>query len=183
MYSIQIKNVIIELIKGDITKMNTDAIVNAANEHLAHGGGVAGAISRAGGRDIQNESNDWIKKHGLVKTGSAAITSAGNLAAKYIIHAVGPIMGSGDEDEKLKKATLSSLELADRYQLQSIAFPAISTGIFGYPLDRCANVMLNATIAYSKEKTGLKRIVFCLWGNDAFSEFITALEGFRKKSE
>ena len=163
---------IIEIISGDITEMDTEAIVNAANERLAHGGGVAGAIVRKGGRVIQEESNQWVREHGMVKTGSAAITSAGSLKAKYVIHAVGPIMGSNDEDAKLRNATLSSLELADKHKIKSIAFPAISTGIFGYPVERCAKVMLSVVIKYlSEEKTGIQRVVFCLWGEEALSIF------------
>ena len=103
--------------------MTTDAIVNAANEHLAHGGGVAGAIVRKGGAQIQKESNEWIKNNGIVKTGSVAITNAGFLRARYVIHAVGPIMGSGNEDFKLESATKNALQLAKNNNLSSIAFP------------------------------------------------------------
>jgi len=159
------------LVQGDLTEMGTDAIVNAANERLAHGGGVAGAIVRKGGYQIQKESNEWVAKHGLVKTGTAAITSGGNLKAKYVIHAVGPIMGSGNEDEKLKSATLSALKLADEHKLESIAFPAISTGIFGYPMDRCAHVMLNAVLSFLDHETSLRKVVFCLWGQHALDIF------------
>ncbi len=163
---------VIEFIKGDITEQDTDAIVNAANTRLKHGGGVAGAIVRKGGKSIQEESNVWVKAWGgEVSVGSAAITSGGNLLARYVIHAVGPRMGEGDEDGKLKKATLSSLRMADQHSLKSIAFPAISTGIFGYPMDRCAEVMLLTVAAYVKEKTGLERIVFCLFGKEAFRIF------------
>lgn len=159
----QFNNCHIELIQGDITLMETDAIVNAANEHLAHGGGVAGAIVRRGGSIIQKESNDWIAQHGRVPTGSAAITSGGHLQAKYVIHAVGPIMGSGDEDVKLQSATKSVLEIAESHQLHSITFPAISTGIYGYPVSRCAHVMLTTIFEYLAKKTTIDRIVFCLY--------------------
>ena len=167
---------VIEVVEGDITEMKTDAIVNAANEHLAHGGGVAGAIVRKGGRIIQHESRDWISENGIVTTGSAAITSGGNLSAKYVIHAVGPVMGSGDEDAKLQSATLSALRIADKHDIESIAFPAISAGIFGYPIDRCAHVMISSTIEYFKSSTNLKRVVFCLWGNEAFDTFVNELK-------
>ena len=174
----KIKNSIIEFVSGDITGMDTEAIVNAANERLAHGGGVAGAIVRKGGKIIQEESNKWIQEHGMVKTGFAAITSAGNLRAKYVIHAVGPIMGSNDEDKKLRNATLSSLELADKHQIKSIAFPAISTGIFGYPVERCAKVMLTAVEKYlSEQETGIEHVVFCLWGEEALCVFEREMEG------
>jgi len=174
---------VIELIEEDITDLDTDAIVNAANSHLAHGGGVAGAIVRKGGHVIQEESDVWVKAWGgEVSVGSAAITSGGNLRARYVIHAVGPRMGEGDEDEKLKKATLSSLKMADEHSLKSIAFPAISTGIFGYPMDRCARIMLSTTIQYVRGKTGLERVVFCLFGKNAYEIFEkTFLELSEKK--
>ncbi|MFQ6093795.1 MAG: macro domain-containing protein [bacterium] len=167
---------VIELVQGDITQMETEAIVNAANERLAHGGGVAGAIVRKGGRSIQEESHRWVREHGPVKVGTAAITTGGNLKAKYVIHAVGPRMGEGDEDDKLKGATLNSLMLADEHGLKSITFPAISTGIFGYPLDRCAAIMLTNTTEYLKGDTGLDRVVFCLWDGEAFEIFKKTLE-------
>jgi len=172
---IQLDNSAIELTVGDITAMETDAIVNAANEHLAHGGGVAGVIVRKGGHRIQEESDMWVRQHGLVKTGTAAITSGGSLKAKYVIHAVGPIMGSGDEDAKLRSATLSALQLADEQGLTSIAFPAISTGIFGYPMDRCAKVMLDAVRSHLAGETTLRKVIFCLWDNKAFDVFASEL--------
>ena len=162
----------VELIEGDITEMGTDAIVNAANAQLKHGGGVAGAIVRKGGKIIQEESDVWVKAWGgEVSVGSVAITSGGSLPARYVIHAVGPRMGEGDEDAKLGKATLSSLRIADQHNLKSIAFPAISTGIFGYPMDRCAKVMLSTVVEYLKGDTELEKVVFCLFGGDAFKIF------------
>ncbi|NOY57423.1 MAG: macro domain-containing protein [Calditrichaeota bacterium] len=177
---IKINNSTIELIRGDITEMETDAIVNAANEHLAHGGGVAGAIVRKGGSVIQKESNDWVREKGIVKTGSAAITSGGNLKAGYVIHAVGPIMGSGDEDNKLKSATASALQLAEKHALKSVAFPAISTGIFGYPVERCAKVMLESAIEHAKNNALPEKIIFCLWDKHAFEIFQNTLENIAK---
>ena len=162
---------VIELIEGDITKMDTDAIVNAANSKLAHGGGVAAAIVKEGGETIQEESNTWIFARGEVPVGSAAITSAGSLKSRYVIHAVGPRMGEGDEDKKLKSAILSSLRMADRHNFTSIAFPAISTGIFGYPVDRCANIMLKTIAEHVKGTTGLEHVVVCLFGKEAYKIF------------
>ncbi len=170
----------IELIRGDITEMDTDAIVNAANEHLAHGGGVAGAIVRKGGSVIQKESNDWVRENGIVRTGNAAMTSGGNLQAGYVIHAVGPIMGSGDEDSKLKSATISALQLAAQHGLKSITFPAISTGIFGYPVERCAKVMLEAVIEHAKNNALPKEIIFCLWDNHFLEIFQNTLTNIAK---
>ena len=158
--------------RGDITEEDTDAIVNAANSMLAHGGGVAGAIVRKGGAVIQQES-DAI---GGVPVGGAASTGAGRLKAKRVIHAVGPMMGEGDEDNKLRSATIRTLELADREGLRSVAFPAISTGIFGYPIERCAPLMLNSVKEYCSGPTSILEVRFCL-----FDE--AALEVFRRAAD
>ena len=169
---VNIENRVLELLEGDITELDTDAIVNAANAQLVLGGGVAGAIRRKGGPKIQAECN----KIGGTFVGGAAITTAGNLKAKYVIHAVGPRMGEGDEDRKLKNATLNSLKLADEKHLKSICFPAISTGIFGFPITRCAEIMLRTAIEYLKGQTGLEKIVFCLFGRDSYEVFADQLK-------
>ena len=169
---VNIENRILELLDGDITEMQTDAIVNAANARLILGGGVAGAIKRKGGPEIQQECN----KIGGTFVGGAVITTAGNLKAKHVIHAVGPQMGEGNEDQKLKNATLSSLKLADENNLTSISFPAISAGIFGFPIERCAEIMLKTTIDYLKGQTGLKKVVFCLFGRDSYQVFTNQLK-------
>ncbi|MGD2095232.1 MAG: macro domain-containing protein [Phycisphaerales bacterium] len=169
---VNIENRVLELLDGDITEMQTDAIVNAANARLILGGGVAGAIKRKGGPTIQQECD----KIGGTFVGGAAITGGGNLKAKYVIHAVGPRMGEGNEDEKLKNSTLNSLKLADENNLKSISFPAISTGIFGFPVQRCAEIMLKTTIDYLKGQTSLERVVFCLFGQDSFEVFANQLE-------
>jgi len=161
------KNSVIKLVKGDITELDTDAIVNAANSSLVIGGGVAGAIRRKGGPKIQEECN----KIGGTYVGRAVITTGGNLKAKYVIHAVGPRYGEGDEDNKLRNATLNSLKLGDEYKLKSIAFPAISSGIFGFPIDRCANIMLSTTIDYLNGETGIENVIFCLFDEHAFNVF------------
>jgi len=158
---------ILELVQGDITEMETQAIVNAANAQLQLGGGVAGAIRKKGGPIIQRECDE----HGSINVGEAAITSSGELKADYVIHAVGPRMGEGDEDNKLRNATLNSLKLADKKHIKSVSFPAISTGIFGYPVSKCANIMLSSTISYLKKDTGLKRVVFCLYGSESYKVF------------
>src|SRR4030066_282578 len=103
--------------------------------------------------------------------GGAVITTAGNLKARYVIHAVGPRMGEGNEDEKLKNATLNSLKLADEHRLKSIAFPAISTGIFGFPLDRCAKIMISNAVNYLEGKTGIERVFFCLFDAKSYHAF------------
>jgi len=157
----------LELLQGDITEMDTDCIVNAANEQLILGAGVAGAIRKKGGPTIQEECN----KLAPIKVGEAVITGAGSLKTKHVIHAVGPRMGEGQEEEKLRSATLNSLRLADKHNLKSISFPAISTGVFGFPIDRCAKVMLSAALEYLKGPTGLERVVFCLFGEESFKTF------------
>jgi O-acetyl-ADP-ribose deacetylase len=137
-----------QISQGDITLEDVDAIVNAANSSLQHGGGVAAAISRRGGRIIQEESNAWIAKHGRVSHGEPAYTNGGKLACRYVIHAVGPIAGEGDEAAKLESAITGSLALADRLELRSIAFPAISTGIYGFPKDQAAEIFLRVIPQY-----------------------------------
>jgi len=168
---VEIGNSILELVEGDIAEMQTDAIVNAANAQLVLGGGVAGAIRRKGGPQIQQECD----KIGGTFVGGAVITTGGNLKAKHVIHAVGPRMGEGNEDEKLRNATMNSLRLADEKNLRSISFPAISAGIFGFPIQRCAEIMLRTTIDYLKGQTGLEKVVFCLFGRDAFEVFANQL--------
>lgn len=179
---IKINETRITLIEGDLTEQGTDAIVNAANEALVLGGGVAGAIRKKGGPAIQKECNAI----GGTSVGNAVITTGGGLKAKHVIHAVGPRMGEGlpgqgDEDRKLRDATLSSLRLADEHRLHSIAFPAISTGIFGFPMKRCAEIMLQAAIDYARGGTELEEIVFCLWGEEAFQIFAKTLQQLHKE--
>jgi O-acetyl-ADP-ribose deacetylase (regulator of RNase III) len=169
---VKINKTEIELVDGDLTEQTTDAIVNAANAGLILGGGVAGAIRTKGGPRIQEECN----KIGGTFVGGAVITTGGNLKAKHVIHAVGPRMGEGDEDKKLKNATLNSLKLADEKKLKSIAFPAISAGIFGFPIERCATIMISTTIDYLSQTTGLKKVIFCLWGKSAYSIFENELK-------
>jgi O-acetyl-ADP-ribose deacetylase (regulator of RNase III) len=169
---VSINGRILELVESDITEMETDAIVNAANDRLILGGGVAGAIKRKGGPEIQKECN----KIGGTFVGGAVITTGGNLKARHVIHAVGPRMGEGNEDQKLKNATLSSLKLADQNRLKSIAFPAISTGIFGFPIQRCARIMLKTAIDYLKGQTGLEKVVFCLFDRDSYEVLVNQLK-------
>jgi O-acetyl-ADP-ribose deacetylase (regulator of RNase III) len=166
----------IELLEGDITTLAVDAIVNAADSHLQHGGGVAGAIARRGGPSIQQES-DAI---GYVPVGGAAVTGAGALPSRWVIHAVGPRMGEGDEDRKLRSATVSALERAEELGVRTLAFPAISTGIFGYPMDRCARIMTDAVRRFAPRARSLEKITFCLFGPEATRAFTAAMaEGDR----
>lgn len=169
-----IKNKTLRLVQGDITERDVDAIVNAANSHLQHGGGVAGAIVRKGGFVIQEESN----RVGFVPVGNAAITGAGKLAAKHVIHAVGPRMGEGDEDNKLRSAVLNSLSLASGKGLKSISMPAISSGIFGFPKDRCAEILVTAALHYIHENPGtsIELIEFCVYDDLTAGYFRTEFE-------
>lgn len=168
---------IIELVKGDITELEVDAIVNAANSRLKMGGGVAGAILRKGGWSIQEECD----RIGYCPVGGAMITGAGKLKAKYVIHAVGPRMGEGDEDRKLRDATLNSLKLAEKHGVKSIAFPAISTGIFGFPKDRCARIMLRTTVDYLKAGSSIERVIFCLYDDKTYQIFAEELNRIKNE--
>ena len=165
---------ILQILRGDITTEEVDAIVNAANEHLQHGGGVAWAISKRGGPAIQQESDEWIRTKGTVSHAHPAWTSGGLLPAKTVIHAVGPVWGEGDEDAKLTSAVTGSLRLADELELKSIAMPAISTGIFGFPKERAAKVILRAIEAYFGENTssGVKVIKLVLLDQATVNAFL-----------
>ena len=166
----------LELQRGDITALAVDAIVNAANVHLQHGGGVAGAIVRKGGAIIQQESDRIIAARGRpLETGEAVITTGGQLPAKFVIHTAGPVWGDGDEDAKLRRACLSALQLADDKKLKSIALPAISTGIYSFPLDRAARILLAAAAEHLAGQTGLERVIFCLFDEKTFAAFAAAL--------
>jgi O-acetyl-ADP-ribose deacetylase (regulator of RNase III) len=171
----KINNTEIEIIKGDITLLDVEAIVNPANNYLIHGGGLAAAIVRRGGQIIQQES----KKIGFVPTGSAVITAGGHLKARHVIHAVGPRYkdGNAGEAEKLASAVKFSLDIAEKKKLKSIALPAISSGIFGYPIEQSAKVIVDAAIDFFKtketlkEQTHLEKVVFCLFDDVSFGEF------------
>ncbi|MFX0082780.1 MAG: macro domain-containing protein [Candidatus Hodarchaeota archaeon] len=172
MKEIIIKNSKIKLVQGDITELETDAIVNAANAQLILGGGVAGAIKKKGGSSIQEECN----KIGGTFVGGAVITTGGNLKARHVIHAVGPRMGEGNEDEKLKNATINSLKLMDEHKLKTIAFPAISTGIFGYPIDRCSKIMISTAKEYLSGNTQIDEVIFCLYTASDYDIFFKELK-------
>ena len=164
----------VQIVQGDITTEKVDAIVNAANEHLQHGGGVAWAISKKGGSAIQKESNDWIRQHGRVSHSHPAWTSGGLLPAKYVIHAVGPVWGDGDEDSKLESAVTGSLRVADELYLTSIAMPAIATGIFGFPKDRAAGIIFSAIEKYfiDNSSTALKTVKLVLFDPSTVNIFM-----------
>ncbi|MBZ0203100.1 MAG: macro domain-containing protein [Ignavibacteria bacterium] len=171
----KIGNTEIEVIQGDITLLDVEAIVNPANTFLLHSGGLAAAIVKRGGMIIQQES----KKIGNIPTGTAVITSGGNLKAKHVIHAVGPKYkdGKSGEAQKLASAVSSALIVAERKKLKSIAIPAISSGIFGYPTTESAKIIVETTLEHfdakkkSSEETTLEKVVFCLLDETAFEQF------------
>ncbi len=174
--SLELNGTTLELIEADITELAADAIVNAANEQLQLGSGVAGAIREKGGPSIQEECD----RIGSTPVGTAVMTGAGELDAKQVIHAVGPKNGEGDEDRKLAAAVRSALALADRNGLRTIAIPAISTGNFGFPVDRAARIMLTEIHRYLQGGTKLNKVTVALFDESTYSTFKRELRrGFR----
>ncbi|MCF6157469.1 MAG: O-acetyl-ADP-ribose deacetylase [wastewater metagenome] len=174
MVNITINRSTIELVEGDITKQETGAIVNAANPGLLGGSGVDGAIHKAGGPQIQEE----CRKLGGCPTGEARITTGGNLKARYIIHTVGPIYHNGkqQEAELLSRAYRNSLNLASQYKLKSIAFPSISTGAYGYPVDAAAKIAIKTVMDYINTHTDIELVRFVLFDQRSYQAYKKALE-------
>lgn len=152
----------ITLIQGDITKLEVDAIVNAANSWLMGGGGVDGAIHRAGGPQILAECREIVARKGQCATGEVVITSGGNLPAKFVIHTVGPIWrgGNNNEPQLLRNAYLNSLKLADENGVQTIAFPNISTGVYGYPKEKAAEIAIRTVTEFLRGNDQPKQVCF-----------------------
>jgi O-acetyl-ADP-ribose deacetylase (regulator of RNase III) len=167
----------LRLLNDNIVLLDVEAIVNAANTSLVLGGGVAGAIKRFGGPTIQEECH----RVGPIKVGDAVATGAGDLKAKYVIHAAGPVYGEGKADEKLARATLSCLNIAKNKKMKDIAFPAISTGIFRFPLNRCSEIMLKVAMDFLAENEYPKEIIMCLYGQESYSTFEQTLDRLIKK--
>jgi O-acetyl-ADP-ribose deacetylase (regulator of RNase III) len=168
----------LSLIQGDITKQGTDAIVNAANSSLMGGGGVDGAIHRAGGPAILEECKRIRAEKGLLPPGQAVITTGGKLKARYVIHTVGPIWGGGNEGEPqlLASAYRESLKLAVEHGLKSVSFPSISTGAYGYPVRQASEVALQAVMAFLREDASLEEVVFVLFDSHTYTTYCRALE-------
>lgn len=166
----------IELVQGDITRQEVDAIVNAANSGLLGGGGVDGAIHRAAGPSIMEETRRRYPNG--CPTGSAVATRAGNLSAKHILHAVGPVWkgGNAGEPSLLRSAIAKCLELAEAYKCESIGFPAISTGVYGYPIDLAAQVMIDSIIEALPQLEHVRLIRIVLFGDGAYGQFLRVLE-------
>jgi O-acetyl-ADP-ribose deacetylase (regulator of RNase III) len=158
----------IKLIQGDITKLQVDAIVNAANSSLLGGGGVDGAIHRAGGPQILEECKQIRNRQGSCKTGEAVITSGGNLKAKYIIHTVGPVWtgGHNNEEQLLGNAYRNSLQLAVTRNISTIAFPNISTGIYGFPKRRAAEVAIETVQQFLQVNESIREVIFCCFDEE-----------------
>ena len=170
----------LKLIHGDLSETMVDAIVNAANADLQHGGGVAGAIVRKGGKTIQHESDAWVREFGKVTQERPALTTAGTLPSQFVIHAVGPVWGEGDEERKLHTAVYHALLLADSRHFRSVALPAISTGIFGFPKELGAQTILDAILDYMRDhaETSLSDIQIVLI--DQHSVDVFAREFYRR---
>ena len=180
----------IVFLKGDITKQDVDAIVNAANSSLMGGGGVDGAIHRAGGPKILEECKEIIKKIGRLPTGQAVMSTGGNLPARYVIHTVGPvyrdirrsgdqdveIRKSGDQAEKLRSCYIESLKLAVKYGIKTIAFPSISTGAYRYPLDEAAPIAVKAVRDFLKESSSIEEVIFVLFNEETYEAYVKTAE-------
>lgn len=166
----------VRVIRGDLTEAPVDAIVNAANTHLQHGGGVAGAIVRKGGSIIQTESD----RIGYVPVGECAVTTAGTLSAKYVIHTVGPRWGEGDEEAKLRSAVKNTLKTARERAFATIAMPAISAGIFGFPKDRCARIMVEEIAGFTGSHTGIEGVDIYLMDDQIVDFFSREIERIKK---
>jgi len=168
----------LSIIQGDITRQATDAIVNAANPGLMGGGGVDGAIHHAGGPAILEECKQIVAKQGRLPTGKAVITTGGNLAAKHVIHTVGPIWQGGNKGEAslLESAYRQSLKLAVAHNLTSVSFPSISTGAYGYPVAEAARVATAAVVSFLREQvTSVKEVVFVLFDSRTYDAYSSAL--------
>ena len=163
---------LIQLLRADITSLKVDAIVNPASSQLQHFAGLGRVVVREGGEIIQKESSEI----GPVPVGEAIVTTGGNLLCKFIIHAVVPRVGEGDEDRKLRSATWSSLERAEELAIESVALPAMSTGAFGFPYERSARIMLGATIDFRQRARSLRRAVYCLFGAEPYQVFDRVLK-------
>ena len=177
--SIKINNTTLLIIQGNITVQKTDAIVNAANSGLMGGGGVDGAIHRAGGPAILEECKQIVKGKGRLPTGQAVITTGGNLPAKYVIHTVGPVWNGGNngEPELLASAYRESLTLAADHNLESVSFPSISTGVYGYPVDKAALVAISTVKDFLvKGGTSINKVVFVLFDSRTYSAYAQQLE-------
>lgn len=175
---IEIGNRELHLVKGDITRQSTDATVNAANSGLMGGGGVDGAIHRAGGPAILEECKQIVERQGRLPTGKAVITTGGKLRARYVIHTVGPVWHGGNQNEAelLASAYRESLKLAEKKHLSSISFPSISTGAYGYPVYEAAKIAIKTVVSFLREEASLvKEVAFVLYDDRTYDAYQVAL--------
>lgn len=170
---VQINRSVLQIVQGDLTTHSTDAIVNAANSSLMGGGGVDGAIHRAGGPTILEECKQIVAKKGHLPTGEAVLTTAGNMPSKYVIHTVGPVYRGGNLNEPalLENAYRNSLLLAAEKKLESISFPSISTGVYAYPLPEASKIALNTVIAFLRKNEQIKLVRFVLFDDRTFAAY------------
>lgn len=167
--------------KGDITEEYTDAIVNPANGQLIHAGGAAKAIVIKGGNEIQRQCSLIVRKIGMIPAGKAVITGGGKLPCKFVIHTVGPKMGDGNEDFLLGKAVRSALTLAELYNLRSVSMPAISSGIFGFPKERCAEILISTAKGFLlKNDINIKTVVMCNYDEETYQIFLKKIKEIDK---
>lgn len=175
----------IEVVENDLTKENVDAIVNAANSWLKHGGGVAGAIVKSGGKQIQDESDEHVAKNGPVKAGGIAVTGPGLLPCKVIIHAVGPVWEGGqkDEDKRLHDAMFNSLSECHKRKLASIAVSAISSGIFGFPKRRCAKILFSTVLQFFRAEpaSSVDLVRFTNFDKETVEVFLEAADNLKNE--
>ena len=168
----------VECVEGDITAQETDAIVNAANNHLWMGSGVAGAIRRAGGQEIEAEAIAL----GPIEPGEAVVTGAGRLAARFVVHAAGMGQDLRTSADLVASSTRNSLLRAEEKELRSISFPSIGTGVGGFPLDECARLMIGEAAAFLRESRHVRLVRFVLWGGEAYSAFAEALHALQDEA-
>ena len=176
----------VSVLQGDITKQAADAIVNAANPSLMGGGGVDGAIHRAGGPEILKECKEIVARQGRLPIGQATITTGGNLKARHVIHTVGPIWRGGSENEAafLGSAYYECLKVATENKLASISFPSISTGAYGYPVDEAAEVAVGTVVSFLKEQaTSLEKVAFVLFDSLTYQSYCPTLRTYLNRSE
>lgn len=168
----------VEVLKGDITKLKVDAIVNAANSSLMGGGGVDGAIHRAGGPAILEECKEIVAKHGGCATGQAVITTGGNLPSQFIIHTVGPVWHGGTKGEErlLSSCYLTSLKIAQDHKCKSIAFPNISTGIYGYPKEEAARISITTVLDFVNKIDAFDKVVFVCFDDENYRLYQSLIE-------
>jgi O-acetyl-ADP-ribose deacetylase len=180
MRTLDVGGTTIRTFTGDLTEERVDAIVNAANAHLQHGGGVAGAISRAAGPVVQRESDAWVAEHGPLRDGTAAVTGAGSLPCRLVVHVAGPVHDAGrdDNDDRLRAAVTAALEAGREHGARTIALPAISAGIYGYPLAEATAVLVSAVADWVRAHPGeLDEVRLVGFADAATEAFASALAG------